>query len=180
MHPGTPRPLVCHGLRQQSIRIQQILLEFSSVQKASQFVSSDWKKLTYEKEIVLRIFISKFLQTWREECGWECGGYDRNINFTLPSQSFVIHRTDVWWHVFVIGTSSQLVQFGLVRKKGSDELLWQTCRLAHLSKRTRSLEVRPSWVKWWIKENTALASHIIMVFLDAITLGNVSVTSATC
>jgi hypothetical protein len=43
----------------------------------SQFMSHDWELLTslHGKSIVIRIFLSKLLKIWPEQCGWEWWGY---------------------------------------------------------------------------------------------------------
>jgi hypothetical protein len=100
-------------LGQTTIRTRQILLGFyPSVQKTSQFMSHDWELTSslHGKSIAIRIFLSKLLKIWPEQCGWEWRGYIQYMPYlaswryrrcstitAVPRQSFVIHPNGGWW-----------------------------------------------------------------------------------
>jgi hypothetical protein len=82
-----------------------------SAKNYSHFITSR----LHGEAIVIRIFLSKLLQTW-PECGWECWGYAqyhilvswhhrRSWHDICGAvwQSFVIHLNGGWWQSILIG-----------------------------------------------------------------------------
>jgi hypothetical protein len=101
------RKIACSQfLRPATIRTRQILLGFYPLVKiTSQFMSHDWEWIIslHGKSIVIRIILSKCLQIWPEQCGWEWWGYIQYMPYlaswrhrrcntinAVPRQSFVI------------------------------------------------------------------------------------------
>jgi hypothetical protein len=90
LHPESAQPISRHEgatfLGQQSIRSRQILRNkmLSLVQKNSLFMPHDWGG----KAIAIRIFLSRFLQTWPDQCGWKWWGYTSGIvtSLTIATQ----------------------------------------------------------------------------------------------
>jgi hypothetical protein len=70
LHPGPAQPRPRHDgasfIGQQSIRTRQILLEFVSAKNEPIYVTRLRISYLPGKAIVIRIFLSTFLQTWQE------------------------------------------------------------------------------------------------------------------
>jgi hypothetical protein len=100
-------------LRPATIRTRQILLGFyPSVQITSQlfYVTRLSTSSFHGKSIAIGIFLSKLLQIWPGQCGWEWWGYIQymphlascrhrrcNTINAVPRQSFVIHPNGGRW-----------------------------------------------------------------------------------